>query len=113
MPPIEKFSPQDVDYHETLVPIVDQVVNDTILRTQEVLSVNSGEDEQTLEQYRIYTIGGHKEYAHAVVLIGNDSSRSSRIEDVGTPIRPHTIIAGENFMNFVKAKLKTASDTPK
>ena len=107
MAPIEKFSPQDVDYYKALVPAVDKIVDKTLTRTESVLGVNSGEDEESLEAYRIYRIGGNPEaYDRAVVLIGNDASRSRRLVDIGKPVRPHILIGDEVFIDNVKKELE-------
>lgn len=112
MSPIENFSPIDVNYFEELAPAVDKVVRSNLRRGEQVLAINSGEDEQTIEQYMIYTIGGPEIEARTVVLIGNDSVASKRIEDLNFPIRPHKLIAGELIIEGVKKEIDAKSLKP-
>ncbi len=107
MPPIERFSPKTVNYYDELIPAVKKVVE-----PMGVLRVNSGEDEQTLEQYVIYAVGENEENATAVVLVGNDASESSRIKDLNKDIRAHRLIAPQPIIDGVKTELHNIRSNP-
>lgn len=107
MAPVESFSPKDIAFDE-LGSAVEKV-----LSGHSILRINSGEDEQTLEQYQIYTIGPDEDSATVAVLIGNDATASSRIKDLDAESRPHRLIASEEIISDVKAELHNIRSDPR
>src|SRR3989344_4395255 len=107
MAPVEKFSPKDAEFYKELIPAVKKAVS-----PHGVIRENAGEDEQTLEQYVVYTLGSSEYSATAVVLIGNDASGSDRIDDLDTETRPHRLIASSVIINAVKAELHNIRSNP-
>ena len=71
-----------------------------------VIRINQGKDAQTAEEYIIYTIGPDEEHAIAVVLIGDDTSAPHRLEDLGTGVGPHRLIAPQDIIDATKKRIK-------
>ena len=107
MAPIESFFPKDVNFSRELSPAVKKV-----LSARNILMRNDNEDEQTHEEYIVYAIGKGISSAEAFVLIGNDSSKSDSISDVGKKIRPHLLIGSADIIEDVKAEISNMRSSP-
>ena len=109
MAPIERFEAAHfgegsgngrIDF-EDLESVVEKVCQNWGL-----LMKDQGEDEQTLQQFRVYSIGIEGN-AESVVLIGNSAEFSDRLSDLNTTHRPHRLIANLSILQEVKRDLAT------
>ena|SRR3989344_1906622 len=114
MAPIERFpsnedfeKPGQVAFYE-LVRVVEGVS-----RRYGLLRIDEGEDEQTLQQFRIFTIGANEGNASVVVLIGNQADISGEIEDLGKDSRPNKLIAPRAFIAEVKTEIERIREASK
>jgi len=111
MSPVEKYpatgyKPREesitgaIDYDSELVPAVE-----IVCRRHGLLQVDDGEDGQTGERFRIFTVGTSDSDAMAVVLIGNEVENSFDIADIGTEKRPHKMVSSQRIIDEVRTEL--------
>lgn len=77
-----------------------------VLSRRGILHEDFVEDEQSLSQFQVYTVGQSEDGAFAVVLIGSAEDKSFKLDDVGTDMRPHKLIAPQEIIDEIKAELK-------
>lgn len=111
MSPVERFkakcggSQRSNEIYETAaVFMMDELASavEAVCRRRGLLQIDEGEDDQTLETYRIYTVGFSESEAYPVVLIGNEASESGDIEDLGSDLRPHKLIVPDNHAEIIQ-----------